>query len=82
MERKSETTSQFGDFKIRAYGRTELALAYCPDLSPNAAWRKLRQWIAFSPGLTERLRSVGCTTTMRTWPPIAVKMIVDALGEP
>lgn len=37
------------EFRIRAYGRTELAQLYCPTLTPGAAYRKLRQWITLSP---------------------------------
>lgn len=69
------------EFRIRAYGRTELAQLYCPTLTPAAAYRKLRQWITLSPGLADRLASLGCGR-QRTWPPSAVKEIVDALGEP
>ena len=34
-------------FKIRTYGRTELAQLYSPGLCPQAAFRKLNQWIDF-----------------------------------
>jgi len=70
------------NFRIRAYGRTELAQMYCPDLSPSAAWRKLRQWIDLYPGLAVRLHEMGCGESVRTWPPSAVRLIVEALGEP
>lgn len=69
-------------FKVRAYGRTELAQEYCPTLTPSAAYRKLRQWISRSPGLAERLRLLGCNGRSRTWTPAEVKEIVEALGEP
>ena len=32
-------------FVIRTYGRTELAQIYCPNLCPEAAFRKLKHWI-------------------------------------
>lgn len=69
------------EFRIRAYGRTELAQLYCPTLTPSAAYRKLRQWIALSPGLTARLETLGSGKS-RTWTPAEVKEIVEALGEP
>ena len=50
-----------GKIKIREYGRTELAQVYSPDITPEAAWRKLRNWIALFPGLTDRLSDVGYT---------------------
>ena len=69
-------------FIIRAYGRTELAQAYLPHLSPGAAYAKLRQWIALSPGLQDRLRQIGDDGTCRTWTPRQVREIVRAIGEP
>lgn len=69
-------------FKIREYGRTELALAYCPAITPDAAWRKLRHWIRLFPGLDDRLASIGYTPRSRSFTPAQVQLIVDALGEP
>lgn len=68
-------------FRIRAYGRTELAQAYSPGLSPGAAYGRLMKWIALSPGLAERLRGLG-GGGVRVWTPAQVAAIVDALGEP
>lgn len=76
------TGTQTGqEFRIRAYGRTELAMVYCPELTPCSAYRKLRQWINRSPGLADRLRRLG-DGQARTWTPAEVREIVDALGEP
>ena len=51
-------------FKIRTYGRTELAQLYCPALCPQAAFRKLNQWIDFHPTLRHELHAwflrTGC----------------------
>ncbi len=70
------------EFSIRAYGRTELAQAYLPHLSAGAAYQKLRQWIALSPGLQDRLKAMGDDGACRTWTPRQVREIVGALGEP
>lgn len=78
MEKHQETDT----FHIRSYGRTELALAYSPDLSPMAAWRRLDQWIVRYPGLSAHLSSIGYRTGQRAWTPAQVKAIVEALGEP
>ena len=69
-------------FKVRKYGRTELAQLYSPDITPDSAWTKLKKWIDLSPGLTERLRSLGYDGRTRSFTPAQVQMIVDALGEP
>ena len=46
------------NFKIRTFGRTELAQLYCPELCPQAAFRKLNQWIDLYPNLREELLAV------------------------
>ncbi len=71
-----------GSFKVREYGRTELAQLYCPDIAPESAWRKLRKWIELSPGLADRLRAVGYDFHMRSFTPAQVRLIVEAIGEP
>ena len=72
-----------GEFRVRAYGRTELAVAYCPNITPDAAWEKLKQWIAYCPGLAERLAEAGYRPQSRAgFTPRQVGLIVEALGEP
>ena len=39
------------EFKIRAYGRMELAQLYSPELTGIAAYRKMNKWIVRCPGL-------------------------------
>lgn len=73
---------RYGEFEIRAYGRTELAQMYLPHLSPGRAWRKLREWLAVAPGLEGRLAALGYTDGQRMWTPRQVEAIVEALGEP
>lgn len=69
-------------FRLRAYGRTELALAYSPHLSPGAAWQKLCLWISLYPGLSDRLSAIGYSPRRRVFTPRQVAMIIEALGEP
>ena len=58
------------EFKIRAYGRMELAQLYSPELTGIAAYRKMNKWI------------VRCQPQHRSYTPLEVRAIVDALGEP
>ena len=76
------TTPLNTPFSLRAYGRTELAQAYCPQLSPGAAWQKLSTWINLYPGLPERLKAIGYSPRQRVFTPRQVAMIVEALREP
>ena len=69
-------------FRLRAYGRTELAQAYNSHLSSGAAWQKLSLWIHLYPDLTERLKAIGYSPHQRVFTPRQVAMIVEALGEP
>ena len=65
------------DFRIRSYGRTELAQLY-----PKAAYRKLVGWIDHYPGLAVRLAELGKLPGSRSYTPAQVREIVEALGEP
>lgn len=69
-------------FEIRQYGRTELALLYSPQITPEAAWKKLKVWIGHFPGLTHQLQALGYDPRQRTFTPAQVTAIVGALGEP
>ena len=44
------------EFKIRAYGRMELAQLYSPELTGIAAYRKMNKWIVRSSGTPVRFR--------------------------
>lgn len=69
-------------FKIKSYGRTELALLYSPDDTPQSAYRKLCRWINRYPHLNEDLCRAGYNHNTRTYTPNQVRLIVEALGEP
>ena len=58
------------DFRIRSYGRTELAQLYNPCLTPKAAYRAVR------------LAELGKLPGSRSYTPAQVREIVEALGEP
>lgn len=64
-------------FKIRAYGKSELALLYFPDSSKDSAMKRLRSWFRINPRLAPLLSSRGSSFT-----PKQVRLIVDELGEP
>ena len=66
-----------GGFKLRCYGRTELAQMYCPDILPDSAYRKFASWLQRNP----RLRPLAHQRE-RCFTPAQVAMIVSELGEP
>lgn len=65
------------EFKIRAYGRTELAQLYCPALNSQSAYRKLKMWLSINPQLNHL-----CALKQRSFTPAQVALIVDVIGEP
>ncbi len=70
------------NFQIRSYGKSKLALCYSADITEGAARPKLMRWIGCKPGLMEAMRETGYNELSHTFLPIAVKLIVEALGEP
>ena len=68
--------------ETRTFGRTELAQLYSPDLTAEAAWKKLKRWIALNGDLTARLTELGYTPSQRSFTPKMVASIFHYLGEP
>ncbi len=68
--------------KSTTYGRTELAQMYFPGLTPGAAWRKLRSWIALCRPLGAELRRLGYDGRRRTFTPAEAAAIFAYIGEP
>lgn len=79
---ETSTKIMIGPFKIRTYGKGELAQLYCPNITTAAARKKLNLWISLYPNLTDALRRAGLSDASRSYTPAQVKLIVDALGEP
>lgn len=69
-------------FRVKAYGKSELAMLYSPNCSPAAARRKFMSWIALQPALVSSLTAAGYYDKIYTFIPVQVQMIIGALGEP
>ena len=69
--------NEIEQLKASSLGRTELAQMYFPNLCPEAAWHKLRQWITLNPSLCH-LRQLR----RRSFTPAEVQLIYTQLGEP
>lgn len=67
---------------IKAYGRTELALMYFPQSSPEAAWRRLKSWMARCRPLSAALSALAYDGRRRGFTPAEVEAIFRWLGEP
>ncbi len=64
-------------FRIRAYGRMELASLYFPGTTPQHAWRSLRTWIDRMPGLRQNMGPMR-----RVFTPRQVALLIAAFGHP
>lgn len=71
------------EFKVKAYGKSELALLYFPDASSaHTAVNHLMSWIRRNPQLMEQLAGMGYRKSAKFFTPKEVKLIVEYLGEP
>lgn len=71
------------NFRIRKYGRTELARLYSPTIAPESAWRSLRTMIEQHPTLLSDLEHTGYDHLhQRSFTPAQVELIVNTLGGP
>lgn len=70
-------------FKIKAYGKSELAALYLPNAnSTDSARRTMIRWINRNKELKRKLHACGYNPLQRTFYPNQVKLIVAYLGEP
>ena len=70
-------------FKIKTYGKSELALLYFPDaLTPQGALNNLNYWISRNADLKRELQDCGMPSLAKNYTPREVALIVTYLGEP
>ncbi len=62
--------------------KSELAMAYAPDLTLQGAVNRLMAWIRHNPELTEALTRTGYRKTQKMLTSLQVRTIVSYLGEP
>lgn len=71
------------EFKVKAYGKSELALLYFPGASSaHTAVNHLMSWIQRDPQLKEQLAKMGYRKSAKFFTPKEVGLIVEYLGEP
>jgi len=82
MEKDLITHEAAPGFKVRSMSKTELAMAYAPNLTVQAAVNRLMQWIRHNPELAEDLQRTGYRKTQKLFTSLQVRTIVSYLGEP
>lgn len=71
------------EFKVKAYGKSELALLYFPDTpSAHTAVNHLMSWVRRNPALRGELERMGYRKSAKCFTPREVRLIVEYLGEP
>ena len=68
--------------KIQPYSKSELAQAYAPNITPQAALNRLATWIQINLPLLEALRQTGYYNKQRVFTSRQVALIFEFLGEP
>lgn len=67
-------------FKIKSYGRSELASLFMPDIWPKSAWQTFKnEWMERNPRLRAILKEMG---NRRRFTPKEVEVIISELGDP
>ena len=71
------------EFKVRAYGKSELAWLYFPTAnSAHTAVNHLRAWVGRNPALVNGLHKLGYRKSAKFFTPKEVALIIEYLGEP
>ena len=69
-------------FQIRQYRKSELALLYFPDSTPDTAVKHLMTLIRRNDMLWDELQQMGYYSHSKTFSPRQVQAIFDWLGAP
>lgn len=71
------------EFKVRAYGKSELAWLYFPTAnSAHTAVNHLMAWVRRNPDLVNGLYKLGYRKSAKFFTPKEVALIIEYLGEP
>ena len=62
---------------IKAYGKTELAMKYFPNLTPESAMKRFRNWLI----INKRLKKL-VSKKIRYYTPKQVRSIIEEVCEP
>lgn len=74
--------SELKEFKIRAYGKLELAQLYLPHLRPIGAKLALLRWINGDQELLDKLKDTGYHKLQKSFTPRQVRLILEYLDAP
>lgn len=70
------------EFRVRAYGKADLAMLYNPGMCTREALRTLTRWMLRNEGLYGDLIALGYRKSCKILTPREVEVITRYLGEP
>ena len=70
------------EWQVRPMSKSELAMAYAPNLTPQSAVNRLMDWIRRNPELMEALDRTGYCKHQKLLTSLQVRIIFSYLGEP
>ena len=70
------------EWEIHPYYRRELAMAYAPQLTPEAAVNRLTRWLKQNKALFKELQDYGYRPNQQMFPSIQVEILFRYLGRP
>ena len=70
------------EFTIRPMSKSELAMAYAPNLTQQGAVNRLMDWIHHNPELVEALDRTGYRKSQKLLTSLQVRTIISYLGAP
>jgi hypothetical protein len=70
------------EFKVKSYGKAELAMLYNPQMCVKEALRTLTRWMVRNEQLYRELLAIGYRKTCKILTPKEVAVITHYLGEP
>ncbi|WP_321424522.1 DUF4248 domain-containing protein [uncultured Bacteroides sp.] len=73
---------KLSEFKVRSYGKADLALMYNPEMCVREALRTLMRWIVRNERLYRDLMELGYKKSCKILTPLEVAVITRYLGEP
>ena len=69
-------------FRLRVYGKSELARLYFPNSRPATAMRNFQRWINHCPSIVQGLSELNHDKHRKYYLKPEVEVIIRGLGEP
>ena len=79
---KTMKKEDFTPLRPHVMSKSELALAYAPEITPHSAVKRLMKWLSINPALMAELRATHYDPNQTLLTARQVEIILNHLGEP